>query len=99
MTTSSQFRKETAKLTALEGGLASLWEVIFLNSLNTWPCLLATANYLQGTINRLVVSGKSCWNQFFFIFLVEIGQIITQKVAACTTKGIPADNQIHIAKV
>ena len=21
---------------------------------NTWPCLLATANYLQGTINRLV---------------------------------------------
>ena len=21
---------------------------------NTWPCLLATTNYLQGTINRLV---------------------------------------------
>ena len=28
--------------------------VVFFFPPSTWPCLLATANYLQGTCNRLV---------------------------------------------
>ena len=39
-------------------GLGNIREDVFFPS-NTWPCLIAAANYRQGTINRLGTLGKT----------------------------------------
>ena len=57
---SGKYKTRTCRQSGLCSGVVSslylipwTFELVFFPP-NTWPCLLATANYLQGTCNRLV---------------------------------------------